>query len=137
MRPLNGTLFAPAFVFFRTRVPTLTKRVHLRFRPLRGATQRLPFLRPGAARAMAIRVVAAAESLNAKTLPRCTRATSGVARFATANRAGDSLKPLTVSAVRGAAGEAGAPAGLVGVTALESADAMPSPAAFDAVTVKV
>src|SRR3954447_2260956 len=130
MRPLNGTLFAPAFVFFRTRVPTLTKRVHLRFRPLRGATQRLPFLRPGAARAIAIRVVAEAESLKANTLPRCTRATSGVARFATAKLVGVSLNPLTVKAAGGDAGPPPeeAPAGAVGAMAFEGADAMPSPA---------
>ena len=57
-RPLNGTLLRPLGRAPRISVSTATVRVHRRFSPGRGATQRAPLRRPSARRVIAIVVCA-------------------------------------------------------------------------------
>lgn len=97
MRPLNGTVFRPAGRLARLSVPARVKRVQRRCRRSLwvAGLQRLPTVRPGSARSITMRELAASESLKRNCAPR-RAASIAVALRATRKRLGVTVKPETV-----------------------------------------
>src|SRR4051794_19604485 len=78
--------FVPARVVRRVSVSSVTTRVHLRVRPLRGATHFDPLRRPASFCVTAIVVLAFSESLKPNVVPRGVLAVTAVRPDATRKR---------------------------------------------------